>query len=78
MTSKLNREGNTDQGFSMTFKDRQSGSFQGRISGVEEVVVRSRVTAEAAWCHVAPGPGQPCWWEVYVERKGDTERELFI
>ena len=57
MTSKLNREGNTDQGFSMTFKDRQSGSFQGRISGVEEVVVRSRVTAEAAWCHVAPGPG---------------------
>lgn len=41
VTSKLNKEGNTDQGFSTTFKGRYSGSFHGRISGAEEAVARA-------------------------------------
>lgn len=45
MASKLSREGNTDQRFSVTFKDSYRGNIQGRILG-EEVVVRSRVTVE--------------------------------
>lgn len=46
MASKLSRGGNTDQRFSVTFKDSYSGNIQGRILGVEEVVVRSRVIVE--------------------------------